>query len=132
TQGFDIGALVNADSGFNPYQNAMACTEQTIRDHPDLVQAYVNAAVMGWSDYMTDPMPTLQYIKDNYAKELSLDTEPQTFAVEKSSFITGQDGYDPKMLGMLSDDRHKELYDLIRGVNVLKSDLDYKQAFDAS
>ena len=78
-------------------------------------------------------MPTLEYIKDNYAKELNLDTEPLTFASEKASFITGKDGYDPKMLGMLTDARFKELYDLIRSVDVLKSkDLDYKQAFDAS
>jgi NitT/TauT family transport system substrate-binding protein len=131
-QGFDIGYLVNADSGFNPYQNAMVCTEQTIKDHPDLVQAYVNAAVMGWSDYMTDPKPTLEFIKANYAKELNLDTEPLTFESEKSSFITGKEGYDPKMLGTLTDDRYKELYDLIRGVNVLKTDIDYKAAFDAS
>ena len=36
------------------------------------------------------------------------------------------------MLGTLTDDRYKELYDLIRGVNVLKTDIDYKAAFDAS
>jgi NitT/TauT family transport system substrate-binding protein len=132
TQGYDIGYLVNADSGFNPYQNAMVCTEQTIKDHPDLVQAYVTASLAGWMDYMADPQPTLQYIKDNYAKELNLDTEQLTFASEQASFITGKDGYDPKQLGLLTDDRYKDLYDQIRTVGVLKQDLDYKAGFDAS
>jgi len=132
SQGFDIGYLVNADSGFNPYQNAMICTEQTIKEKPDLVQAYVNAAVMGWSDYVADPLPTLNYIKSNYAKELNLETEPLTFASEKASFITGAGGYDPKLVGMLADAHFKATYDLMREVNVLKKDLDYTRAFDAS
>jgi NitT/TauT family transport system substrate-binding protein len=131
-QGYDIGALVNADSGFNPYQNAMVCTEQTIKDHPDLVQAYVTASLAGWMDYMSDPQPTLQFIKDNYAKELNLDTEPLTFASEKAGFITGANGYDPAQLGLITDDRFKDVYEQIRGINMLKQDLDYKGGFDAS
>jgi len=132
TQGYDIGFLVNADSGFDPYQNAMVCTEDTIKNSPDLVQAYVNAALMGWMDYVADPMPTLEFIKSDYAKELNLQTEPLTFESEKSSFLTGKDGFNPKAVGTLADDRFKSLYDLIRSVNVLKQDQDYKAAFDAS
>ena len=132
TQGYDIGFLVNADSGFDPYQNAMVCTEDTIKNNPGLVQAYVNAALMGWMDYVNDPVPTLEYIKAEYAKELNLQTEPLTFAAEKAGFLTGKDGWDPKKFGLLSDDRFKSLYELIRSVNVLKEDQDYKQAFDAS
>src|SRR4030095_13965342 len=79
SQGRDIGYLVNSDSGFNPYQNAMICTEQTIKEKPELVQAYVTGSLMGWSDYVADPISTLQYIKANHAKELNLETEPLTF-----------------------------------------------------
>jgi NitT/TauT family transport system substrate-binding protein len=131
-QGKQVGALLNADSGFNPYQNAMVCLEKTVKEQPDLVQAYVTASLQGWMDYSNDPKPTLDFIKSDYNKELNLETEPLTFAAEKETFVSGKGGYNSKNLGLLTDARFKELYDLIRGLNVLTKDVDYKAAFDSS
>ena len=132
SQGKDVGYLVNADSGFNPYQNAMVTLEKTIKEQPDLVQAYVTASLQGWNDYVKEPKPVLEFIKSDYAKELNLDTEMLTFASERDGFLTGKDGFDAKKLGLLDDARFKDLYDLIRGLGVLTKDIDYKAAFDSS
>lgn len=132
TQGKDVGFLVNADSGFNPYQNAMVTLEKTVKEQPDLVQAYVTASLQGWMDYTKDPKPTLDFIKAEYSKEMNLETEQMTFAAERDGFLTGKEGFDQKKMGLLEDARFKELYDLIRGLNVLTKDVDYKTAFDAS
>jgi NitT/TauT family transport system substrate-binding protein len=132
TQGKDVGYLVNADSGFDPYQNAMVCLEKTIKDQPDLVQAYVTASLQGWMDYVKEPQPILEYIKSEYAKELDLTTEPLTFAAERDGFYTGKGGWDPKVMGTMTEQRFKDLHDLMRSVNVLTKDVDYKAALDAS
>src|SRR5262249_25109540 len=132
SQGKEIGYLVNADSGFNPYQNAMICLEKTIKEQPDLVQAYVTASLKGWIDYMNDPKPYLDYIKSEYNKELTVDTEMLTYKAEHDGFITGKEGFDPKKIGLLTEQRIKEVYDLMREVNVIKKDVDYKVAFDGS
>ncbi len=131
-QGKQVGYLLNADSGFNPYNNAMICLEKTIKEQPDLVQAYVTASLQGWRDYMADPKPTLEHIKADFNKDYDLDIAPDIFAVEKSQLITGKDGYDPKKLGLLTDQRFKDLYEQMRGPGVIKKDIDYKLAFDSS
>ena len=104
----------------------MVTLEKTVKEQPDLVQAYVTASLQGWIDYVKEPKPILEFIKSDYAKELNLETEPLTFAVERDQFLTGKDGFDAKKFGLLDDARFKELYDLIRGLGVLNKDLDYK------
>jgi NitT/TauT family transport system substrate-binding protein len=131
-QGKDVGYLLNADSGFNPYNNAMICMEKTVKEQPELVQAYVTASLQGWRDYMTDPKSTLEYIKSDYNKDYDLEIAPDIYAVEKSQLLTGKDGYDPKKVGLLTTQRFEDLYTTMREANVLKKDQDYKLAFDSS
>lgn len=131
-QGTDVGYLLNADSGFNPYQNAMVCHERTLREQPELVQAYVTASLLGWRDYMDNPQPTLEFIKSDFNRDYDLSIAPDIFAVEKNQLLTGKDGYDPKKVGLMTDQRWKELYDLMRQLDVIKKDIDYKTAFDTS
>ena len=52
-----------------------------------------------------------------------------SFAVEKNELLTGK-GYDAKKVGLMSDERWKSLYDLMREVNVMTKEIDYTAAFD--
>jgi len=131
-QGHEVGYLLIADSGFNPYNNAMICTEKTIKEQPDLVQAYVTASLKGWLDYVNNPDPTLAYIKSDYSKDKDLVIERKVFDVEKNLLLTGKGGFDPAKMGLLSRERFQELHDLMRGVDALKSDVDLGAAFDSS
>ena len=132
SQGHEVGYLVNADSGFNPYQNAMVCLESTIQQQPDLVQAYVNASLKGWTEYITNPQPTLEFIKSDFNKEKDLAIEAQVFEAEKASFFTGKAGYDETQLGRMTDERWAELYSLMKEYRVIKKDIDYKAAFNTT
>lgn len=132
SQGREVGYLVNADSGFNPYQNAMVCMESTIRDQPELVQAYVTASLKAWIEYVNDPQPTLDFIKSDYNKDKDLTIEALVFEAEKQGFFTGAGGWDPKQMGIMTDERWSELYTLMRTYDVIKKDIDYTTAFDAS
>ncbi|MCC7368138.1 MAG: ABC transporter substrate-binding protein [Chloroflexi bacterium] len=131
-QGKEVGFLVNADSGFNPYQNAMVCMESTIRDQPDLVQAYVSASLKAWIEYINDPQPTLQYIKAEYNKDKDLEIEAKVFEAEKAGFFTGAEGWDPSKMARMTDERWSELYTMMRQYGILTKDQDYTKAFDAS
>jgi NitT/TauT family transport system substrate-binding protein len=110
----------------------MICTEKTIKEQPDLVQAYVTASLKGWLDYVNNPDPTLDYIKSDYNKDKDLVIERKVFDVEKSLLLTGKSGFDPAKMGLLSKERFQELHDLMRGVDALKADVDLDAAFDAS
>jgi NitT/TauT family transport system substrate-binding protein len=128
-QGAQIGTLRVADSGFNPYVNVIGTNEQTIRDQPDVVQAFVTASLAGWKAYVANPTATLAYIK-----EQNKDTDPeqasQAATIEKP-LVLGPTS-DPKAIGTLTQQRFKDLHDQLREVNMLKADLDYNAAFDGS
>jgi len=131
-EGKDVGYLLNADSGFNPYQNAMVVHEKMLKENPALVQAYVTASLQAWVEYIKDARPTIDYIKSDFNMEEDVDTEMKVFEAEKSEFFTGKGAFDPKKMGLITDARFKDLYQMMREYNVIKKDLDYKQAFDSS
>lgn len=124
--GADPGYLLNADSGYNPYGDIIVTTEQMIKDKPEVVQAFVKGTIAGWKTYLEDPKPTLQVIKEAN-KDYDLDLGAQAAAVEKPLLL--DKGTDSKVLGKISDDRMKTLYQQMRDAGVLKKDQDYKAAF---
>jgi NitT/TauT family transport system substrate-binding protein len=128
-QGANPGYLLNADSGFNPYGNIMCCTEQTIKEKPEVVQAYVAASLVGWKGYLANPEPILPFIKE-FNRDYDLELGALAAAAEKP-LVLGKDNTDPNKIGTLSLDRLKQLHDQMREVGVLKNDVDFKAAIEA-
>jgi NitT/TauT family transport system substrate-binding protein len=127
-QGYSVGALLNADSGYNPYANVMFAMEQTVKEKPDVIQAYVTASLQGWKSYAESPEPIVAFMKE-FNKDYDVALGLKAAEIEKP-LLTGK-SYDPKLLGTMTEARWKELHDQMREVGVLKSDLDVKAVFDA-
>ena len=81
-QGAQVASLKVTDSGFNPYVNVIGTNEQTIRNQPEVVQAFVTASLAGWKAYVADPTATLAYIKEQN-KDTDPDQAAQAAAIEK-------------------------------------------------
>ena len=54
-QGVKVRTLMVSDLGFNPYSSVLITTGKLIRDRPELVRTFVQAARVGWQNYVTDP-----------------------------------------------------------------------------
>ena len=128
-QGAQVASLKVADSGFNPYVNVIGTNEQTIRNQPEVVQAFVTASLAGWKAYVADPTATLAYIKEQN-KDTDPDQAAQAAAIEKPLVLGPAN--DASAIGTLTQQRFKDLHDELRAVNMLKADLDYNAAFDAT
>ncbi len=50
-QNVEVDSLLIADAGYSPYANILFTTEQYLKDHPDIVKAYVEATVKGFKYY---------------------------------------------------------------------------------
>ncbi len=106
----------------------MATTEQMVKEKPELVQAYVTASLAGWKSFADKPEPIISFVKE-YNKDYDVELGLVAAEIEKP-LLTGK-SWDPKMMGLINEQRFKELHDQMREVGVLKQDQDVKKAFDA-
>lgn len=125
-QGFDVGYIRVADSGYNPYTNVLFTSERMIQEKPDVVQAVVTAGLRGWRSYTQDPAKYLPFIKEirpDYDIELALESQK-----EEEKLYTGEP-FDFDKFGTITMERMQTIHDQMREVGVLEQDVDVSQAF---
>jgi ABC-type nitrate/sulfonate/bicarbonate transport system substrate-binding protein len=140
--GISAGTLFVASSGYNPYGNMIATTEDMIRNHPEVVQAFVTASLRGWKQYLDDAKETNDWIAtvgntDKYSgvdargvsKRQWLDEEA---ALEKTHLLGTTNHSDYSNLGMIDLVRIEALHKQLRdpAIGTLAKDVDFKAAFD--
>jgi NitT/TauT family transport system substrate-binding protein len=128
--GANPGYLLNADSGFNPYANIMATTEQMIKEKPEVVQAYVAASLAGWKTFLDNPQSTIDYIVSDYRKDYDVPLAIEAAQIEKPLVLGKSNG--PRTIGTFADSRFEEIYGQLREVGVLKKEQNYKAAYNAT
>ncbi|MFC4808731.1 ABC transporter substrate-binding protein [Paenibacillus sp. GCM10023250] len=122
----DYGVLLNADSGYNIYAGVYFTTEKMIQEHPDRVQAFVEATVKGWDYYKTNSdeiNPAIQ--KKN--PEMSLDMMKFS-AAKEMDFAFGGDAA-TLGTGVMTEARWSEVQRQLKDVGVLTKDEDVTKAF---
>jgi NitT/TauT family transport system substrate-binding protein len=127
--GANPGTLLNADSGFNPYANLMFATEQTIKDKPDLVRAYVQASVKGWKDMLGDQSAREKTFA--YIKQMNKDQEDDAMVNEATTSMPLINTGDATSggLGIMTQQRWTDLHAQLKEADVLKQDVDVTKAF---
>lgn len=119
-----------ASTGFNPYGNVMFTTEQEIRQHPDVVRAYVKATLEGWNEYFKNPRPINAYMQHQEGmKNFPMTMDAMDFDVKVSRpLITGGDA--AKMgIGIMTDARWTTLYKQLTGVGIKLDKVKVKDAY---
>ncbi|MGH2451249.1 MAG: ABC transporter substrate-binding protein, partial [Candidatus Limnocylindria bacterium] len=125
-QGFDVGFLRVADSGYNPYTNVLFTSEAFIQKNPEVVQAVVTAGLRGWRSYTQDPakyMPFIKEIRPDYDTELGLESQK-----EEAKIYTGEP-FDFDKFGLITMERMQTIHDQMREVGVLEKDVDVRASF---
>jgi NitT/TauT family transport system substrate-binding protein len=115
-----------ADYGYPGYANMVLVPQKWIDAKPGVVQAFVNATIEGWTDYLTgNPAPANALIKkDNPEMTDGLIAQ----AIEKmKSYHIAMNGED---LGAMTDARWKTFFDAMVSEGLYPKTLDYKKAYD--
>jgi NitT/TauT family transport system substrate-binding protein len=128
--GANPGYLLNADSGFNPYGNLMATTEQMIKEKPEVVQAYVTATLAGWKAFLDNPAPTIDFIVSSYRNDYDVPLSIEAARIEKP-LVLGPSN-DPRTIGTIAESRFEEIHGQLREVGVLKKEQNYKTAYNTA
>jgi NitT/TauT family transport system substrate-binding protein len=126
--GFKPVILPLSEGGYNPYTFTIDTTRRLLDTNPDLVQRFVTASIRGWYSYLANPQPGNQAIR---ADNPDMSEELLAFSLAKLDeygIITGGDA-SRLGIGAMTDQRWQSLFDELRGVGVLDSQLDYQQAY---
>jgi NitT/TauT family transport system substrate-binding protein len=122
--GVKVRTLWVKDTGCDAYM-ALESSAQFVAAHPDTVRAFVAASIAGWRGYMTDPAaadaeilhrnPAMTALQLNLSRKAMLDYQ-----------LIDAPG-DP--VGHLDPNRLKNQYSILRDLNIISADYDYKKSF---
>lgn len=118
-----------ADYGYPGYANMVLVPQKWIDEKPQVVQAFVDATIEGWRDYLYgDPRPANALIKkDN--PEMTDDVIAQAIAKMKGYGIVMSGDAKTLRLGAMTDARWKTFFDTMSDEGIYAKDLDYKEAY---
>ena len=114
--GDEFGAIFVADSGYNPYTNAVFTTEQYLADNPEVVRDFVAASVKGWEDYKENPESANEYMQQ-FNPEYPIEQMDAT-AVEQEELIYGGDA-SSNGIGYMTEERWTEMLNALQQVGVI-------------
>jgi NitT/TauT family transport system substrate-binding protein len=121
--------LLLADAGYSSYSSLIETSQKRVRDHPDLVQRFVDASIEGWHDYLYgDPAPANALIKrDNPEMTDAL----LAYGIAKIKQYGIVDSGDAKKygIGAMTDARWRDFFETMAGAGVYPKNMDYKKAY---
>jgi NitT/TauT family transport system substrate-binding protein len=118
-----------ADAGYPSYGAMVLVPERWIKEKPKVVQAFVDATIEGWKDYLYgDPEPGNKLIR---AANPEMTDDVITQAVEKMRSYGIVDSGDAKKLGIgaMTDARWQLFFDTMATQGVYARDLPYRNAY---
>lgn len=118
-----------ADYGYPSYATLVMVNSRVIETRPEIVQAFVDATIEGWRDYLHgDPAPGNALIqRDN--PEMNAATIAQ--AIEKMKAHGIVESGDAKTLGIgaMSNARWREFFEIMRDAGLYPPDMDVRRAY---
>jgi NitT/TauT family transport system substrate-binding protein len=117
------------DYGYRPYAVNIMARQDDIANRPDFVQAFVNASIEGWQEYLHgDASSGNALIKE---RNPDMEDEVLDFALEtirEGGFVDAEDAAELG-IGAMTDERWREYYDTMVSVGVLPDDVDLSRAY---
>ncbi len=78
SQGLEVTNLLFADNGLPFVAESVIATDETIAERPEVVKAFLEALVRGWTDAVAEPEEGARLAVETYGVDLDLDIEKET------------------------------------------------------
>lgn len=118
-----------ADAGYPGYANLVLVPDSWIASRPSAVQAFVDASIEGWMDYLYgDPRPGNDLIKkDN--PEMTDDLIAQAIDKMRRYGIALSGGATKDGIGAMSDQRWQDFFAVMSAEGIYPREFDYRDAY---
>lgn len=127
--GFDPTVFLMSDAGYPSYATMVLARNEMILSEPEVVQAFVDASIRGWYDYLYgDPTPGNALIKrDN--PEVDDDTISQAIAKMKSYRLADSGDALDHGIGAMNHAQWSRFYTVMAGEGVWEHDVEFTKAY---
>jgi NitT/TauT family transport system substrate-binding protein len=122
--GVKVRTLWVKDTGCDAYM-ALESSDRFVAANPDTVRAFVAASVAGWRGYLTDPTAADAEILHRNPAMTSVQLNLSRKAMLDFHLIDGPDN----PAGHIDPNRMKNQYAILRDLNIITADYDYKKSF---
>jgi NitT/TauT family transport system substrate-binding protein len=122
--GVKVRSLWVKDTGCDAYM-ALESSEQFVAAHPDTVRAFVAASIAGWRGYLNDPTAADAEILRRNPAMTAIQLNLSRKALVDYHLIDGPGNE----VGHLDPNRLKNQYMILRDLNIIAADYDYRKSF---
>ncbi|MBN9409739.1 MAG: ABC transporter substrate-binding protein [Burkholderiales bacterium] len=128
--GIDPSFFLFADLGWPPYANTVVCMEQTLKDKPQMVAAFLKASLEGWKNYLTgDRAAAHALIKKDNPQMNDGQLEFAVRTMMERGMVMGGDAAKAG-IGTITPERLKKTYDFLVGAKLLDPKVDLAASYD--
>jgi NitT/TauT family transport system substrate-binding protein len=127
--GFEPNVFLIADHGFSTYSTTVEVMDETIADHPDRVQCFVDGSAIGWTNYLYGDPAAGNALIQSYNPEM---TDGQiAFSIDQLRKYGIVDSGDAQTLGIgaMTDERQEDFYNKMVKAGVVEPGLDFRSAY---
>ncbi|MBW5447917.1 myristoyl transferase [Cohnella sp. CFH 77786] len=122
----DVDYFLNYDLGYKQYGNILYTTEDYLKNHPDIVKAYVEASIKGWT-YYKDNAEEINKVMQEKNPDLKL--EAMAFGAEAQKPLIYEGDAAANGIGYMSADIWSGLQKQLIDLGILKSEEPVEKAF---
>jgi NitT/TauT family transport system substrate-binding protein len=127
--GFKPDIFLLADYGFNTYSTLIETRRELVEKKPDLVQRFVDASIIGWYNYLYGDNAAANAMIKKLNPEMT--DELLSYSIDKMKEYGIVDSGDSLKngIGAMSDERMASFFDKMVRAGVVRSDIDFRQAY---
>ncbi len=127
--GFTPNVFLAADYGYQSYSTTIEARRDFIAAHPDLVQRFVNASIIGWYHYLYGDNAKANALirKDN--PDITEEQLDYSLAAMKKYGIADSGDATKLGIGAMTDRRMRTFFAQMVTAGLFKPDLDYRQSY---
>jgi NitT/TauT family transport system substrate-binding protein len=127
--GFKPKIFLLADKGFDSYSTLIETRRDLVEKKPDLVQRFVDASIVGWTNYLYGDNKAANALIREHNPEMSEELIAYSIAKMKEYGIVDSGDALKLGIGALTDARMKSFFDKMVRVGVTKPNVEYRGAY---
>ncbi|HVW91266.1 MAG TPA: ABC transporter substrate-binding protein [Devosia sp.] len=127
--GWEPKVFLFADAGYSDYSTTIETQQSMVEQHPDVVQKFVDASIIGWYNYLYGDNKAANDLikKDN--PDMTDDQIAYSIKAMKDSGILTSGDAASKGIGCMTDARFQDFFNLVTKIGLEPADLDFKKAY---